>query len=162
MKLNRIIGTWFGAGYSPIASGTAGSLLTIPFIWLLRNSSKLFLFLITIFIYFLGVKISTKIEKEEKIKDPGIIVIDEVAGMLTASLFIFKKITLNSLYLIFILFRIFDIWKPYPVKNAEKLKNGWGIMTDDILAGIYAGIIYLIFQFFFNSNSKLIKSIRFF
>ena len=72
--------------------------------------------------------------------DPQFVVIDEVSGQLIAYFFPFTVLNWKSWLLGFILFRAFDIWKPFPVRQAERLPGGWGIMADDWVAGIYAGI----------------------
>jgi phosphatidylglycerophosphatase A len=102
----------------------------------------------------LGIYTATITEKEMKKKlgsdkgnDPGIIVIDEIIGMLIALLFIPK--TTFFLITAFILFRIFDIAKPYPARTMEKLHGGWGIVLDDVVAGIYANIVIQIGRLIF-------------
>jgi phosphatidylglycerophosphatase A len=89
----------------------------------------------------LGIWAATRTEKLLGRKDPGIVVIDEVAGQLVAFLFV----PFNSGWWViiggFILFRLFDIWKPYPIRRLEMLESGLGIMADDVLAGIYAAIL---------------------
>jgi phosphatidylglycerophosphatase A len=131
------IGTGLGSGYAPIAPGTAGSLLALILILLFPLDSVSWL-LISILVFSAGVWTGTKIEKD-KGEDPGIVVIDEMVGQWLAILFLPRSwIT----YLLgFVLFRVFDIYKPYPINKSQKLKAGWGIMIDDVIAGIYANII---------------------
>lgn len=92
--------------------------------------------------FFLGAMAAAKIENYSGKKDNQIIVIDEIVGMWVTLLFAPEGVEwiLASL----ILFRIMDISKPYPIRKLESLKNGYGVMLDDILAGVYAGIILLI------------------
>jgi len=71
-------------------------------------------------------------------EDPPVVVVDEVAGQLTA--FLFLPVTVSHIVLGFALFRIFDIWKPFPIRRLESLQNGVGIMADDLLAGTYANL----------------------
>jgi phosphatidylglycerophosphatase A len=78
--------------------------------------------------------------RHAKQTDPQFVVIDEVSGQLIAYFFPFAVLNWKSWLLGFILFRVFDIWKPFPARQAESLPGGWGIMADDWVAGIYAGI----------------------
>jgi len=136
-KIALILATGFGSGYSPVAPGTAGSLLALviwwlapPFLWL--RASLLVLSL------FFGVWSATQAEKKWG-HDNGKIVIDEVAGMWITLLFLPK---LFLVYLIaFLLFRAMDIIKPLGARQIQKLPSGWGVVADDVLAGIYANIL---------------------
>ena len=126
----------FGSGLAPIAPGTAGSalglLLFIPALY-----APLPVQLGIIFIGFvLGVWVSDRVAEHMEVKDPGGIVWDEFIGMWIALLWLPSLIWLLPAFL---LFRLFDIWKPWPVCVAdEKLAGGYGIMLDDVLAGFYA------------------------
>ncbi len=132
------IGTGLGAGYSPIAPGTAGSLLALILFGLLPAASVVWL-LISGIVFFVGVKISTLIECD-KGEDPSLVVIDEIVGQWIALLFL-PAYPLMVFVAAFFLFRLFDIWKPYPIDLSQKLNGGWGIMIDDVLAGIYANLV---------------------
>ncbi len=85
-----------------------------------------------------GVAASGKTEKDLKVKDPSCVVIDEVLGMGVSLLWVPRE--WPYIVMAVILFRIFDIWKPYPIQRLEKLPGGWGIMLDDLLGGIYANV----------------------
>jgi len=86
-----------------------------------------------------GVWAASRAERISQKKDPSIVVIDEVAGQMVALLSMpFWLATWWSVLSAFLLFRLFDIWKPYPVRRLEALESGLGIMADDVLAGIYA------------------------
>jgi len=87
-------------------------------------------------LFFIGVWAASRIEKETKIEDNQIIVIDEIVGMLV-TVALFEK---HLIWLIvgFFLFRLFDIVKPFPANASEKLPHGWGVMIDDVVAGIYS------------------------
>ena len=143
----KIIASGLGLGYSPVIPGTIGSLLGIAIFLLLKyfGLSLLVITVFTIVLFFIGVIVSTKAEKLFNKKDPSVIVIDEIVG----ALLFLSFIPLNFWYVIFgfIIYRIYDIIKPYPAKQAENLHSGWGIMLDDIFAGIYTiitvRIIYL-------------------
>lgn len=146
--LSKIISSFFGAGYFPVAPGTLTSLVVILAykFYLFRLSWSLYL-LILFLLFFIGVYASTKVESESRKKDPRKIVIDEACGQL---LVLFRMGDAWFPILSgFLLFRIFDIIKPYPIKKVETLPSGWGIMMDDIVAAIYAGVIinlYLIIK----------------
>jgi len=86
-----------------------------------------------------GVLASSEMVRASGKEDPQIVVIDEVAGQLLALLFV--PVNLLNLLLGTLLFRVFDIWKPYPVRKLEPLRNGVGIMADDLLAGVYANLV---------------------
>jgi phosphatidylglycerophosphatase A len=90
----------------------------------------------------IGIWAASRVEARLRIKDPGIVVIDEVAGQMIALLSVpaFFPGWLPVLSA-FLLFRLFDIWKPYPIRRLEALESGLGIMADDILAGIYAFVV---------------------
>ena len=136
-----LISTCFGFGYLPYAPGTWGSLLALPLGWLLLSQWSSYILLIVAFILFLtGMIASDHHQKTHKDKDPNYIVIDELVGQLL----VLSIVPLDWIYFFtaFILFRIFDIYKPWPISWADKrISNGFGIMFDDILAGGYAAAI---------------------
>ena len=145
--INKLIATALGLGYSPIAPGTMGAIGGIAVYLLIVNTLSqvnLILGLLTILFLILGIIASNKLEAEWG-KDPSKIVIDEVVGVWIALLFIPSgwQYTLGA----FLLFRFFDIVKPLFIKRAEKLKGGWGVMFDDVLAGIYANIVLQVIVF---------------
>jgi phosphatidylglycerophosphatase A len=153
-----------GVGYFPIAPGTLGSLVGIALyasvfafghhvlfahiehneaaqilVWTVEPTLMLVVvFLITM----IGIWAGTRAERLIQRKDPSIVVIDEVAGqmiaLLTGPLWLH---TWWSILSAFVLFRLFDIWKPYPIRRLEKLEAGLGIMADDVAAGAYALIV---------------------
>ena len=139
-----ILGTWFGSGKAPFASGTFGSLAALPFGWLImRYGGQLSLLAASVVIYFIGVWASNIVMEETKTEDPGLIVIDEVVGMWIALLV--TPLDIFSYMFAFAFFRVFDILKPFPVGWADtKLKNGTGVMMDDVFAGIYALLCMLV------------------
>jgi len=151
-KLAYVIATFFGVGYCPIASGTAGSLATLPFAFVLTFYCGGWPAMLAFFVlvYVLGTLASKEVLKYTS-HDPSIIVIDEVAGQLIPLIYISAFTSLAQgewwFYAIpaFILFRIFDIFKPFPASYFDKkVLNAHGVMLDDIVAGIYALIFMLV------------------
>ena len=141
------IATFFGSGLSPIAPGTAGSVASL-FIWapvVMTNTPWYFRLLLILALYILGTAASNITERKLNKKDPGLIVIDEVVGQGVALFFAGPSIL--NIILGFLLFRIFDILKPWPVNLAEKnFTGGTGIMLDDVVAGIYAMMVLGVFN----------------
>lgn len=135
-----ILATWFGAGLMPFAPGTWGSLAALPFAWCIQYyTGWVGLTVASVLIFLIGCWASNVFEAKAGVKDPGAVVIDEVAGqwmvLIPAGLD-------PLLYLIgFVLFRVADIFKPWPACWADKnVHGGIGIMLDDVLAAIYAMI----------------------
>ena len=146
MKLiYKLLATSFGAGYSPFAPGTVGAIVGCVLLWLLQryqlidtlNTPFVFIGLIII-VTLLGVFVTNQLE-EEWGKDPSKVVIDETIGLWISMLLI--PFSWFNLLLAFILFRFFDIAKPLGIRKMESINGGWGVMADDILAGIYANIL---------------------
>jgi phosphatidylglycerophosphatase A len=133
----KLISTFFFAGYFPLAPGTLGSLITLGIIWFLIPSFFYILLPVSLGLFFISVWSATKGE-EIFGKDGRQIVIDEVTGMAISLVFVPKG---TRWYVIaFLLFRLFDIVKPPPAREAEKLKGGWGVTLDDVVAGVYANV----------------------
>jgi phosphatidylglycerophosphatase A len=133
---NFLIATFFGIGKLPGAPGTWASIAAAFCFYFVLNQ-PLFFAAVLVGVYFLGVYTSGRLEEQMGEKDPSCAVIDEVLGMGIAMLFL-KMQDRPFIIMAFILFRLFDIWKPYPIQKLEKLPGGWGIMTDDLMAGVYA------------------------
>ncbi len=128
-------------GFLPLCPGTFGALEGLIFFWFIKNLSIVYQILLIIIVTILGIissHFTSKILKEE---DPEIVVIDEIVGMWISVLW---KTTILEFILAFILFRIIDINKPFPLKKLEKLHGGFGIMADDILAGVFTNILVVI------------------
>ncbi|MTJ82556.1 MAG: phosphatidylglycerophosphatase A [Telmatospirillum sp.] len=139
-----LLATWFGAGLMPKAPGTWGSLAALPFAWVITALwGRPGLFVATVIVFLVGWWAADRMAKTLGLDDPGCVVIDEVAGQWLVLLAAPPGLTV---YLAgFLLFRLFDILKPFPVSWADRdVKGGLGIMLDDILAGIYGGLILLI------------------
>jgi phosphatidylglycerophosphatase A len=130
----------FGSGLAKKAPGTFGTLAALPLYLLLTQTDNLIYSLITIAVTIVGVYICDKAAEELGEHDFGGIVWDEIAGYIITLWFI--PFSWQSLVLGFILFRFFDILKPWPIKWADrKVKGGLGIMLDDVLAGVLANIV---------------------
>jgi phosphatidylglycerophosphatase A len=133
----KLLATWGGSGYSPFASGTVGTLAAIPFyLWLARLPTTLYLLTLIAF-FFLACWVSGKAEIIFQERDSGRIVIDEVVGYLVTM----TAIPYDWRYIVagFFLFRLFDVVKPPPANWFDsKLKNGYGVVLDDVAAGVYA------------------------
>jgi phosphatidylglycerophosphatase A len=134
------ISTW-GVGYIPIAPGTFGSLVGVG-IFLLLGSLVPQLVAIVV-ITWTGIWAASRTERILRLKDPGKVVVDEVAGQMISLL----PLSLfgggpgkAGVIVSFILFRLFDIFKPYPARRFERLRSGLGIMADDLVAGFYGAI----------------------
>lgn len=133
------ISTW-GVGYLPLMPGTFGSLVGIG-VFLLLGSLVLQLVGV-VAITWAGIWAASRTERILRLKDPGKVVVDEVAGQMIAllPLSFSGSVGKGGIILSFILFRLFDIFKPYPARRFERLRSGLGIMADDLVAGVYAAI----------------------
>ena len=137
--LVMILATGGYVGRIPIASGTFGSLLGIPICFALSKTSWMAAILIVVAFTLVAMWVADEAERLLGLKDPGAIVIDEIAGYLLTM--IMSPVTIPHIVAGFFLFRFFDIVKPPPVRQAERyLRGGLGVMADDLLAGAYAWI----------------------
>jgi len=144
--ITRFIATGFFSGYSPLIPGTAGSLAGLCLYAIPALQGTIPLACAIIAALFIGTAASAKMEAVYG-EDPPIVVIDEILGM-WISLFLLPVSTATAVAA-FLFFRLFDIVKPPPARSAEKLKHGWGIMLDDVVAGIYANLAVRLLLFFF-------------
>jgi len=132
--------TGLGSGLSPFAPGTAGTLVGIPIYFLLSMFSRPLYLLTVVAFFFFAVYVSQEAEKLYDEHDPSRIVIDEIAGFLVVMACI--PPSPFTVATGFVLFRIFDITKPFPIRFLEwRLPGGYGVVGDDIMAGIYGNII---------------------
>jgi len=142
-RISFCLATAFCIGTIPGAPGTYASLATaLAFYQIYRIEYRMVpaLHLSAIcLITFAGIFASMRVSRRLNDEDPKSVVIDEVAGQLTALLFV--PVNFWNLGAAFVLFRIFDIWKPYPIRKLESLRNGVGIMADDLVAGAYASAV---------------------
>lgn len=150
----------FGVGKIPIAPGTFGSLLGIGWVALLLVPGQLWIYAagclvgVSSSVFFCG-----RAERVLGKTDPGSVVLDEIAAMPvcfagwvwmremagTASLGLFDSSNLTGVAAIFAAFRVFDVVKPWPVRQSQSLPGGWGVTTDDVLAGVYVNLCYFAF-----------------
>lgn len=151
-----------GVGYMPVAPGTWGSAVGVVIYLLLGAlNTRVFayvaargwsvppfeafrttLLLVMIFVVVLvGIWAATRVEPLLGRKDPGAVVVDEVAGQLITFLFVPFNSGTWAIVAGFLAFRLFDIWKPYPIRRLEALESGLGVMADDVLAGAYAAML---------------------
>jgi len=140
-----LLATWFGAGYLPKAPGTWGSIGALPFAWMLVEIGGLKTLGVAIVVVFIvGLWASKDFMDRTGHHDPGAIVIDEVAGQWIVLLV--SPLDPLSYIIGFVLFRLFDIFKPWPISWADKSISGaWGVMVDDVLAGLFGLVaLYLI------------------
>jgi phosphatidylglycerophosphatase A len=145
-RLAVAISTFFGCGYFPKGPGTAGSLAGLAIVVVLHRFfglDRIGLLCLTAAVTPIGIWSATRTARSLKRKDPGLVVIDEVLGqwvtLLGAAAWDWKTYLAG-----FVLFRLFDIWKPQPVRLAESLPEGIGIVADDLMAGIYGALILYI------------------
>ena len=134
----KIISTSFFVGYLPFIPGTFGSAFGIILYYFVKNNIYFYGY-VTLSVIILGLLVSGRAEEVFQQKDSRRIVIDEVAGILLALLFIPYDIKL--VIIAFVIFRILDALKPYPINKIQEFKGSAGVMGDDILAGIYTNII---------------------
>ena len=148
-KISYLIASMFGFGFFPFASGTVGSLATLPIAFGLAYFGGLWAVCLGCFlIYFFGV-LATKEVLKHTSHDPSLVVIDETVGQLTSFLFVspflYQSINCQAVILYvcgFALFRLFDITKPSVVGWAdEKVQNAHGVMLDDVFAGLFASVL---------------------
>lgn len=143
MNFCTFLASGFGAGYAPKAPGTAGSLVGLLIGALLLTGGHFLLLLGIILAGGLGVYAVRAVGSAAQ--DPGWIVIDEIAGQMIPLLAL-PHLSIPGLVLGFILFRLFDIWKPGPVGWADARHDEWGVMGDDIIAGVMALVVLLLLR----------------
>ncbi len=138
-KLILFVATGAGSGYAPIAPGTAGSGVGLLLYWPLADLGGAAYLAVVGGISALGIWAAQRAEGLFGQRDDGRITIDEVAGMLLSLAFLPRR--LDVVVAGFLLFRLFDIVKPPPARAAESLPGGLGVMTDDLVAGLYANLV---------------------
>ena len=135
-RLAFVLATGFGSGYSPFAPGTAGSAVGLLFVWGMSYLSLPWQLGAVLVVTVLSMIAADIVARSTGLKDPGLIVADEIAGMMVTMIAI--PLSATSLILGFILFRVMDVVKPPPARQFENFKGGIGIVADDLMAGVYA------------------------
>ena len=139
-KMSVFLATGFYVGNIPFAPGTFGSLLGLPLCFILAGIQLPPAIIAVVLFIGLAVWVSNNAARTLKRKDPGCIVIDEIAGMMVTLIGV--PVHLTSVIIGFILFRILDIAKPFPIRMIDKrLSGGLGIVADDVVAGIFANML---------------------
>jgi len=137
----------FGSGLSPFAPGTMGTLIAIPFIFALRSLGEAGFWLVLVLLFLLGVWLCERISRKLGVHDHGGIVWDEMVGYWLSAAFV--PLQWHWLLAAFVLFRFFDILKPWPIRQLDsKLKGGFGIMIDDVVAALFTMAILAVVQSF--------------
>ena len=140
------LATWFGCGYFPWGPGTAGSLAAAAIAFALHasfGSGRLTILVFILLLVLPAIWAATQTARLIAKKDPGTVVVDEVLGQ-WVTLLGAAALNWKSFLAAFLLFRILDIWKPWPVRLFEKLPEGTGIVADDLAAGVYGALILYI------------------
>lgn len=140
------LAVWFGCGHAPRWPGTVGTLGAMPVYALALLWGRLGVVVAAAVVTVVGIVVASDVARRLQQRDPQIIVIDEVAGMLTT--LVFAEPTWPIVALAFVLFRVFDCTKPWPAGAAERLHGGWGIVLDDVAAGFWAGFVLLLLRSF--------------
>ncbi|OFZ14373.1 MAG: hypothetical protein A2X86_05880 [Bdellovibrionales bacterium GWA2_49_15] len=143
-RADVIILSYFGIGFFPFAPGTCASIATLPILYFLTlwKVPSVFLIPMIVLSIFISSFLAQRAQRDYQVLDPGWIVIDEVLGMLCAWLFCLSGNVLHLL-LILILFRFFDIVKVWPINIIDtRIKNGAGVILDDVVAGLFSGLSY--------------------
>lgn len=135
-----LVATSFGAGFVPRAPGTMGTLTAIPMAWAIRRFEWPVFLSATLVISLVGTVAASAFQGAYGTDDDQRIVVDEVAGYFVTLLLVPR--TLAALLLAFFVFRVFDIWKPFPVRLIDrKVGGGFGVMADDLAAGVYGALL---------------------
>jgi phosphatidylglycerophosphatase A len=147
----KLVATFFGTGHLKPGPGTWGSLATV-LVWALASSripvaNRIWGTMIAAAaVTLIGIPAATRVARSSGLKDPQFVVIDEVAGQLVALVAV--PLAWKTFLAGLILFRVFDIWKPFPIRRLERLPEGTGIVVDDLGAGLYAlAVMHLLLHF---------------
>ncbi len=145
-RLAVVLATWFGCGYFPWGPGTAGSLAALLIALALHTwlgAGRLTFAILVLLFLWPGIWASTRTARILNSEDPGMVVVDEVLGQ-WLTLLGAAALNWKSFLAAFLLFRLFDIWKPWPVRRFEDLPEGLGIVADDLAAGVYGAMVLTI------------------
>ncbi|NCQ18962.1 MAG: phosphatidylglycerophosphatase A [Ignavibacteria bacterium CG_4_8_14_3_um_filter_37_9] len=145
--IEKALGSTLFSGYIPFASGTFSSVVAFAFYWIPGFEKPVVIFPLILLFTIAGVFIGNRFEQLYG-KDPSQCTIDETVGMWISLLFLPKQIIITVIA--FLLWRLLDIIKPFPARQAEKLPGGIGIIADDIISAIYTSIIMnlIVLKFF--------------
>jgi phosphatidylglycerophosphatase A len=140
-----LIATLAGLGRLGPGPGTLGSLAALPLVWLASRGGVPGVLVLAVAAFVIGWWASEQYVRANRTQDPGEVIIDEVAGQALTLAFAPQPLGLLWLLAGFTLFRLFDIWKPWPVSLADRcIKGGFGVMADDIVAALYAGLVLIV------------------
>jgi len=140
-RLAYLLAIWFGCGRIPKMPGTAGTLGALPLYLLLARGGPLLVAVGAVVVTLVGVWAATQVVRATGLPDPQIVCIDEAAGVLVtlaAAPFTWQGVLAGV-----VLFRVFDQFKPWPARRAERLREGWGVVMDDVLAGLWGAAVVL-------------------
>ncbi|MBZ5625968.1 MAG: phosphatidylglycerophosphatase A [Acidobacteriia bacterium] len=150
VRIANLISTWFGCGYAPFAPGTAGSAAGLAIAIVLHQYAGFAgwqFALLAALAFYPAVWVAGITADAVQRKDPSIVVVDEVIGQ-WITLAGARRFNWQSYLAAFVLFRLFDIWKPPPARQLEALPGGWGINADDVMAGVYAALVLFLAGWF--------------
>jgi phosphatidylglycerophosphatase A len=133
------LATGLGSGYAPVAPGTFGAALGLLLFWPLAALPLAYQGLATLVLCGVGVAAASAVARHVGLHDPGLVVIDEIVGMWVSLLLL--PFTPATAAAAFLLFRAMDVLKPWPARQLEALPGGWGIVADDLMAGVYANLL---------------------
>jgi phosphatidylglycerophosphatase A len=144
-----LFATWFGCGRAPKAPGTVGSLAAIVIAWGLSRIgfTRLYFLILALALLYPAIRAASIVAADSARKDPQFVVIDEVLGQwltLAGAL----RFDLLTFALAFVFFRLFDIWKPPPIRLIEQIPGGAGIVLDDMMAGAYGALVLFLVGWF--------------
>jgi phosphatidylglycerophosphatase A len=145
-KVAHVLAVWFGCGHFPKAPGTAGTLGAIPLYLLFRPGGPIAIAVVAVVVTVVGIWAANRVARYLDKKDPQIVCIDEVAGVFIT--WIAAPPSTMGLIVGVVLFRLFDQFKPWPARLAERrLPGGFGIVLDDVFAGLWGALVLLAAQF---------------
>jgi phosphatidylglycerophosphatase A len=142
LRLAWVIATWFGCGLVPKAPGTMGALGAIPLYVLLAREGRAGVAAGALAVTAIGIWAASVVASDLGKKDPQLVVVDEVAGLLVTMLPM-ADVSWRATLCGFVLFRLFDITKPWPTRRFEALPGGWGIVMDDVVAGGFGACVMM-------------------
>ena len=145
-RFHYLVATGFGSGYSPTAPGTAGTILAWLAAFFLFRGDMALLISATALVTIVGTISADYVEKDNGSTDPSIVVVDEIAGMWLGMWFL--PVDIIPCLIAFGLFRLFDVTKLFPINHLQNLPGGWGIVLDDIGAGIYTMMVMQLLYYF--------------